>query len=164
MGYKPTLGGLKVFRDQLYLSGFPMPEFYVDVYDEKTFVDDRWWPKGGKKVSLERAIECHGPTHQMADVLLANPESQQYIVFSSIQWVSEQMRNTAYYNGFDVIADIPQSEPDDNELWDFLHSEMSDDLFKIAQYGISNPTRFERFLFYFFTKWYARRVLGYRCR
>lgn len=115
MGYKPTLGGLKIAQEYLKKEGYPLPVFQINIYSGKEvggyLGPIRQTPTNGQTASIDDLIREHGKMHQMEDVRLTDETGTNYIQFSNFKHLSCFHATMAAYANLKAVLEWPPEGP-----------------------------------------------------
>lgn len=156
MGYKPTLGGLRIAQEFLCLMGFPLPVFQMDIFDDGENAELRWVPGKGQTIPIDEAIRKFGAKREVTNVRLANEQGDKFVVFSSLTHVGMFTAKDAMDHGWDVVLEFHQ----DHRFKNFMDSENGQVFLNLARWGKSWPTILDRIIFQLFPGYYASKVFA----
>lgn len=152
MQYMPTLGGILRLQKRLDQIGFSLPKFETNIYDKQKFVvvlpiieGCRHVSGPGQAVDLEVLAKLEGERKEVFDCRLTNGRLV-------LEFVHPRHTPMVYAGLFGYIREDwvhlegNLSKEEDAELTKKISTE---EIFNLARWGKTNPTRWDRFLLKF---------------
>lgn len=130
MGYKPTLGGLKVLQNYLKNTGFDTPVFKIGIYEDATPHPFHDMPGEGTTKSLDELIRMYGPKKEILDCRLESDNKNFFLQFTALCHVGQFTAIRAKEEGEDCIIEIAKNK----SFGDFMEKDC-ETILNLARWG-----------------------------